>query len=169
MLCSGFTGSLDPNPDQVAFRLPAAEGAVRDARHRVRAALCDWDADLCCDDMTLVVSELFTNAVRHTESEWIDVTLWSDSGLLYVEVTDQGRTTDDVVVRDAVADDECGRGLMLVQHLALGWGAGRSRHGIGHRVWAALRDPGSATRAVPTGRPARATSTPRSLQRRDFS
>src|SRR5262249_25854313 len=110
-----------------------------------------WGAEPCCDDMTLVVSELFTNAVRHSASDWIEVSLWSSSGLLYLEVTDQGRSADDVEVHTASPDDECGRGLMLVEHVALGWGAARAQHGAGRRVWAVLRAPDQTAAATRWG------------------
>jgi serine/threonine-protein kinase RsbW len=141
ILCPGFTGSLLAGSDQAIFRLPATEGSVCEARRRVRATLSTWGAELCGDDMTLVVSELFTNAVRHTQSDRIEVSLWYSSGLLHLEVTDQGRSTDDVEARTADPDDESGRGLMLVEHLALGWGVSRSRHGHGRTVWAVIRPP----------------------------
>lgn len=137
ILSPGIAGSLDPQPGQDAFRLPATDGAVGEARHRVRAALRAWGATPRCDDMALVVSELFTNAVRHTDSEWIDVVLRSNAHLLYVEVTDQGDPSRDVAARKADAEDEGGRGLMLVEHLAVSWGAGRQRGG-GNTVWAIL-------------------------------
>jgi serine/threonine-protein kinase RsbW len=143
MLCPGTAGnSLAPRPDQAAFRLPAADDSVCEARRRVRTALYAWGAGPRCDDMTLVVSELFTNAVRYSGGAWIEVVLRRDAGLLYVEVTDEGRTAGDVTVREAGLDDERGRGLVLVEHLSLSWGAGRSPHGAGHTVWAALRGPG---------------------------
>lgn len=45
------------------------------------------------DDASLVVTELFTNAVRHTDSEKITCVLHDCGSVVRVEVTDQGRGT----------------------------------------------------------------------------
>ncbi|WP_329312354.1 ATP-binding protein [Streptomyces sp. NBC_01262] len=125
-------------PSHAAFHLPAEDTAVCEARRRVRAILHGWSVP-CGDDMVLVVSELFTNAVRHSGSDTIDVALWTADKLVYVEVTDRGCATGDLAPRQAELDDEGGRGLMLVEALAVRWGAGSAQPGGGgHAVWAAL-------------------------------
>jgi anti-sigma regulatory factor (Ser/Thr protein kinase) len=125
-------------PHHAAFHLPAEDTAVCEARHRVRAILHGWGVT-CGDDMVLVVSELFTNAVRHSGSDQIDVALWTTDALVYVEVTDRGPLVGELSPRQADPDDEGGRGLMLVEALAVRWGAGSANpDGGGHAVWAAL-------------------------------
>lgn len=121
-----------------AFHLPAENTAVCEARRRVRAILQEW-AVPCGDDMVLIVSELFTNAVRHSGSDRIDVVMWTAEELVYVEVTDRGPAIGDLAPRQADPDDEGGRGLMLVEVLSVRWGAGSAQPGGGgHTVWAAL-------------------------------
>ncbi len=97
-----------------------------------------------CEDAQLLVSELFTNAVRHTASEKVSCELWLVGLRLCLEVTDQGggphplqRPPGDPVD----ADGESGRGLLLVSVLADDWGIRRSLDGgpgSGHAVWAEL-------------------------------
>jgi anti-sigma regulatory factor (Ser/Thr protein kinase) len=130
---------LTHRPCHDAFQLPAENSRVGEARRRVRSILRGWGADRCGDDMVLIVSELFTNAVRHSGGDRIDVTMWTAEGLLYVEITDRGPAEGQPTPRVAAADDEGGRGLMLVEHLAARWGSGAAQPGgCGHAVWAAL-------------------------------
>jgi anti-sigma regulatory factor (Ser/Thr protein kinase) len=86
----------------------------------------------------MVVSELFTNAVRHTDSERVICTLRLTGSLLRVEVADQGSTPTEPRRRDAEASEECGRGLLLVGALAKEWGARPNELGRGRVVWAEL-------------------------------
>ncbi|MEV7995184.1 ATP-binding protein [Streptomyces sp. NPDC086077] len=122
-----------------AFRLPRHPASVGLARRRVRDHLTDWglapDAPALAD-VVLLVSELATNVVRHgprTEVEFeIAVTALADGSCL-IEVSDEGsrmprlRSVDD--------DQEAGRGLHLVEHMATAWGVW-SRGTHGKTVWA---------------------------------
>jgi anti-sigma regulatory factor (Ser/Thr protein kinase) len=121
------------------FRLPAHGSSVADARGRIRARLREWgvDAELR-DDACLVVTELFTNAVRHTDSERITCALHDAGPVLRVEVTDQGSGDGDPVPYAADTDDEGGRGLLLVSVLAAAWGSDPAVDGSGRVVWAEL-------------------------------
>lgn len=121
------------------FRLPSLCASVADARERVRARLREWgmDPDLR-DDAGLVVTELFTNAVRHTDSEKITCVLQDSGPAVRLEVTDQGRGSGDPVPYSAEADEESGRGLLLVSMLALSWGSEPAEDGTGRVVWAEL-------------------------------
>ncbi|MEU3464822.1 ATP-binding protein [Streptomyces sp. NPDC006733] len=121
------------------FRLPAQNASVADARGRVRACLRDWGVDLeATDDAGLVVTELFTNAVRHTDSEKITCSLLALGRVLRVEVTDQGHAPTEPRTRTADVDEECGRGLLLVSVLAQSWGVAPAEDGEGRVVWAEL-------------------------------
>lgn len=121
------------------FRLPSLSASVADARERVRARLREWGLgpDLR-DDAGLVVTELFTNAVRHTDSEKITCVLQDRGPVVRLEVADQGRGTGDPVPCSARADEESGRGLLLVSVLAQSWGSEPAEHGTGRVVWAEL-------------------------------
>jgi anti-sigma regulatory factor (Ser/Thr protein kinase) len=123
---------------------------VADARGRVRTRLAEWG--LCpelLDDAGLVVTELFTNAVRHTQSEKITCVLQDAGGVIRLEVTDQGRGAGVPVPCEAQEDAEGGRGLMLVTLLSLAWGSDPAETGPGRRVWAEL-----ASRRTPRRRQA---------------
>jgi anti-sigma regulatory factor (Ser/Thr protein kinase) len=121
------------------FRLPALSASVADARGRVRARLREWGlgAELR-DDACLVVTELFTNAVRHTDSEKITCALHDAGLVIRLEVTDQGCGDGDPVPYAAQDDEEGGRGLLLVSVLAAAWGSDPAAEGTGRVVWAEL-------------------------------
>jgi serine/threonine-protein kinase RsbW len=121
------------------FRLPALSASVADARGRIRARLVEWGADTeLRDDAGLVVTELFTNAVRHTDSEKITCALQDVGTAVRLEVTDQGRGSAVPAPCAAGADEEGGRGLLLVSLLSLAWGSDPSEDGTGRVVWAEL-------------------------------
>ncbi|WP_079100425.1 ATP-binding protein [Streptomyces sp. WMMB 322] len=144
--------SLEDRPSAVsvrplrdAFRLPALNSSVGWARRRVLDRLHEWRVDQqACEDAQLLVSELFTNAVRHTASDKVSCELWLVGLRLCLEVTDQGGGPDPLRPPPgdpSDADGESGRGLLLVSVLADDWGIRRSLDGgpdSGHAVWAEL-------------------------------
>lgn len=135
---------MSVRPLRDAFRLPAVDTAVAHARRRVRDRLHEWRVgQQLSEDAQLLVSELFTNAVRHTASEKVSCELWLVGLRLCLEVTDQGGGPDPLEPRPgtADADGESGRGLLLVSVLADDWGIRRNLDGgpgSGHSVWAEL-------------------------------
>lgn len=75
-------------------------------------------------DIHLCVSELLTNVIDHL-GEGTPVTIrvtGTGTGHTRVEVTDPDPRALPVLVRAATATDECGRGLALLDALALRWG-----------------------------------------------
>lgn len=121
------------------FRLPALSASVADARGRIRARLREWGAGAeLREDASLVVTELFTNAVRHTDSEKITCVVYDSGSVVRVEVTDQGHGTGVPAPATAGADEEGGRGLLLVSVLSLAWGSDPAEDGTGRVVWAEL-------------------------------
>ncbi|HUN31104.1 MAG TPA: ATP-binding protein [Trebonia sp.] len=79
----------------------------------------------CGDVAVLLVSEIFSNSVRHSGSgaagETVTVAVISGDGTVRVEVTDRaGPGTPEL--RLASRDAEGGRGLQLVAGLAARWG-----------------------------------------------
>jgi serine/threonine-protein kinase RsbW len=89
----------------------------------------------------LVVSELATNAIRHTASGGPDglfaVTVRCEDGWVTISVQDMGSIGAPAISspeEDTAA--ESGRGLMLVAALAKDWGKTRNR--LGWQVWAEL-------------------------------
>jgi serine/threonine-protein kinase RsbW len=121
------------------FWLPALTSSVAAARCRVCDTLAQWGLCAVRDDACLVVSELFTNAVVHTDSDRVNCSLWTTSGLLYVEIADEGRARTAPAVRSATSYAENGRGLLLVEELTDEWGVRPSEPGRGRTVWARLR------------------------------
>ncbi|MEU9337024.1 ATP-binding protein [Streptomyces sp. NPDC048290] len=93
------------------------------------------------DDVTLVLSELVTNALCHSGTRQIQVLLTLRNASLLVEVID-GMPGDATPVTQPDEPAESGRGLLLVQATAAG------RHGAwgtsdgGARTWCRLAVPG---------------------------
>jgi anti-sigma regulatory factor (Ser/Thr protein kinase) len=106
---------------------PASVPAVRRwARLQVKQVL---DGDRL-DVFLLLLSEVVTNAVRHTRGARVEVELTMDGTVVaavYDDSPDQPRP------RRAGPDDTGGRGLALVDRLADGWGSERLKNG--NRVW----------------------------------
>lgn len=137
---------MSARPLRDAFRLPALDTSVAQARRRVLDRLHEWRVDQeACDDAQLLISELFTNAVRHTASQKVSCELWLIGMRLCLEVTDQGGGPHPMAPREGAPVDtegESGRGLLLVSVLATDWGIrpgslnGGPRRG--HAVWAEL-------------------------------
>ncbi len=91
------------------------------------------------DDAGLVLSELFTNAIRYSDSERITCALRVTGNLMRLEVADQGCGLTEPRSREPGTDEERGRGLLLVNALAVAWGVQTCPDGKGRLVWAVLR------------------------------
>jgi serine/threonine-protein kinase RsbW len=89
-------------------------------------------------DVVVAVSELVTNAVRYGHGDITFKVLYA-ADELWIEVTDGNPTP--ARLSPAGEDDESGRGLLMVAHLAWNWGV--SDHG--ETTWCVFR--------VPAGRP----------------
>ncbi|MEU8353404.1 MULTISPECIES: ATP-binding protein [unclassified Streptomyces] len=135
----GRCGGVAAQHLQDAFHLPALNTSVGKARRRVVTMLREWGVDSRCQaDAELVVSELFTNAVRHTDSVKICCDLQIVGARLRLEVTDQGCAEDEPRAKVTDCDEEGGRGLLLVGALADEWGVRPDETGRGQVVWAYL-------------------------------
>ena len=82
----------------------------------------------CSDVAVLLVSEVFSNSVRHSGSgaagETVTVAVRAGDGMVRVEVTDRAGPGAPRL-RPAGRDAEGGRGLQLVAGLAARWGCQR--------------------------------------------
>ncbi|MFG2916307.1 ATP-binding protein [Kitasatospora sp. NPDC048298] len=124
------------------FFLTREPFSVPVARRRVRARIVGWgvlldeDARLALDTVT---SELVANAVQHSDQPILTVAVYASVRLrrALVEVCDGSTMLPRS--RRAGTDAENGRGLELVEHLALAYGAERTA--CGKRVWAELALP----------------------------
>jgi len=144
---SGTGTASSPWPLQTRLELaaqPTAPGAVRG---HVRAVAYEWGLAGLADTAEFLASEIATNAVlasqRLTTSTDLAVVpvirLWvsSDGVCMAIHVWD---ASDEMpVVKDVAADEENGRGLMLVAALGKDWGACRKTKG--KVVWVIVADP----------------------------
>jgi anti-sigma regulatory factor (Ser/Thr protein kinase) len=113
--------------------LAADIAAPAEARRMARHTLGHWGLGDLVPDVSLLVSELVTNVVRHARTP-ATLTLCVGGGVLEVAVTDQaeelplpGAPSELTSVREG------GRGLQLVDRIADDWGV--SRDGRSKHVW----------------------------------
>jgi anti-sigma regulatory factor (Ser/Thr protein kinase) len=106
----------------------------------VQRYLSTWGIAHMIDEAQLVMSELLTNAVKASaEFTTIQIRLavLGDTSLL-IEIRDCNPAPP--VLKDASADNESGRGLMIVDALCERWGYYHPAHGS-KAVWAELLIP----------------------------
>lgn len=114
----------------------------RDAPAAVRAALRERGAHLADgmrDDLLLLLTELVTNAVRHSGTEdgaAIEIEMREKRDCVRVVVTDKGTGFDRPDRPEPDHSTTGGLGLVLVDRLARAWGTRRVRQGS--QVWFAL-------------------------------
>lgn len=116
-----------------AMEVTAVPSAVADARGFVRGTLAQWGCEEISDAACLLASEVLTNAVRHAQGP-LRLRLHRTDREITVEVTDH--STHIPQRRPAELGDESGRGLLLVEALATGWGTRPSSDG--KTVWFTL-------------------------------
>ncbi|MFJ3176692.1 ATP-binding protein [Streptomyces roseus] len=112
--------------------VPVARTVVKELLGNYGAVLAEEAADTAF----LVVTELFTNAVVHSNATTILLALRITDGNLWVDVTDNGVLYHGIQERSASELDENGRGLLLVRTLSRSWGKRTSC--LGTKVWAVL-------------------------------
>ncbi|MFE0173380.1 SpoIIE family protein phosphatase [Streptomyces sp. NPDC059002] len=122
--------------DVAHWRLATDPSEVSRARELVREQLEAWSLSALGDTVELLVSELVTNAVRHSSSTRLGLRLVR-SGALMCEVEDDDHTLPTLL--SAGGGDEFGRGLRVVSALAKEWGT--SRTNAGKTVWCELALP----------------------------
>jgi anti-sigma regulatory factor (Ser/Thr protein kinase) len=119
--------------DRAEAQFPCDKAAAHAARQFVEAALKVWALDDLVDVVTLLTSELVTNAVLHARTAFTVRAVFDDPELR-VEVSDGGREHLYPATDDPYAAG--GRGLLLVAALADRWGiTGRPD---GKTVWFVL-------------------------------
>lgn len=130
--------NADAMPRTRCCWLPRQQKSVGAARGLLRDFLADiGGGEELLAVGELVLSELVTNAVLHARvpARLIKVQLQPEGDQLRIEVHDASRERP--VLRSAVdGDEESGRGLRLVEALAVAWGCCPRQGGIGKFVWA---------------------------------
>ena len=126
---------------EASTSLAADTSSAAAARRFTVDVLKQWGCGELVDTVTLLVSELVTNAVLHARSA-SRLVLRQTGGNLRVEIGDDSAATP--TRRSYAADAGTGRGMMLVEALASRWGS--DRVGDGKRVWFELPLPVPAER-----------------------
>ena len=116
-------------PRHASFALPALPESVGLARRMTEMVLDDWTSAVDSFTATLLLSEVFTNALLHGVHPSSDFAaricvdlIESESGL-HVEVHDPNQGShSDIAISHPNAQSESGRGLELVDGLAAAWG-----------------------------------------------
>jgi signal transduction histidine kinase len=124
----------------VTFELDPDLASVTNARHLTTATLESWGLAALCDDVALVVSELVTNALRHSlpsrlsaASDRIRLRLQHEASFILCGVLDTGSEAPRRREPDFIA--ETGRGLHIVESFSATWGW-MPLDGGGKVVWA---------------------------------
>ncbi|MFI0164417.1 SpoIIE family protein phosphatase [Streptomyces sp. NPDC017082] len=116
---------------------------IAEARRHLRELLHDWASAEQVDAAVLLVSEMVTNVLVHTDADALllaEVTCEGDGRRLRVEVFDTG---DDLPHKRRPGElASSGRGLMLIELLADTWGV--EPRGEGKSIWFALHEPAGA-------------------------
>src|SRR5690349_9897916 len=87
------------------------------------------------EDVTLVISELVTNAVRHAraaDAETVVIRLAASHDRIRIEVSDRGSGFSPAAIARPSREDDGGRGLFIVDAIASRWGTARADR---HCVW----------------------------------
>ncbi|MGW7723870.1 ATP-binding protein [Streptomyces canus] len=112
----------DPERPMYGFTVAAAVQAVPSARRQVTALVGELGfslSDETLETVELLASEVIANAVLYSAAP-CDVAVTRTDERLRVEVTDTASSLPSAV--GAGPNDECGRGLLLVDALADAWG-----------------------------------------------
>jgi anti-sigma regulatory factor (Ser/Thr protein kinase) len=122
----------DRHERDTELQLPSALGSAGRARTFVSETLSGWGlSSSTVDDAVLLTSELVGNAVRHCQGETSVKVSWRGDRIR-VQVRDNEARAP-VLHSELSYDAENGRGLQLVDVLALSWGW--RPVGPGKEVW----------------------------------
>jgi hypothetical protein len=131
-----------PVPQQLRQTLEPHPAALTQARQLVRAACAGWELAQQSDEAELIVTELVSNVIRHV-GEPMELTLTRRERLLRIAVRDSSSAKPVRVLPEPDAGHG-GRGLLLLDAIAAGWGSVELAHG--KVVWATL----PTRRRIPT-------------------
>ena len=117
--------------DGLSMRLGSGPDAAAEARRAIARLRQDLDPPLM-ETMRLLVTELITNAVRHTDCETLMLKVAIGKSAVLTEVCDDGPDFD---AQPSGSEDD-GWGLFLVERLSDSWGV---KTNGSKRVWFQLR------------------------------
>jgi anti-sigma regulatory factor (Ser/Thr protein kinase) len=120
--------------DSATIALRSEPASVALARRFARSWMGPRAESSIVDDLVLVVSELVTNAVRHSSLAMLGIS--RTDGCVRVEVDDEDGG-DPTLTPDPHAGASSGRGLLIIEQLVTRWGWNRLPGG-GKRVWCEL-------------------------------
>jgi anti-sigma regulatory factor (Ser/Thr protein kinase) len=113
---------------------PNLPKSVPMARRFAAQVITDVPSDIC-DVISVIVSELATNCVRHAGTGF-KMRLAQQPRSIRIECEDQGN--GDPVLRAPSVTDTSGRGLQIVAALADDWGVVHNTGSLGKAVWATI-------------------------------
>ena len=122
--------------DAISLSLPALPSSATTARSEVTRRLAQRITHGALEDVRLLITELITNALRHsgmTSDDQIGVRAELSQGTVRIEVHDPGRDGPVEIRKPGLRDG--GYGLFLVDRLTSQWGVERLN---GTTVWAEL-------------------------------
>ena len=118
------------------MRLGSGPDAAAEARRAIAGLRADLDPPLM-ETLRLLVTELVTNSVRHTECDSLMLRVAIGRAAVLTEVTDEGPGFDAGAALKGelpdAHDPDSSWGLFLVQRLARDWGV--KKDGASKRVW----------------------------------
>ena len=120
--------------ESATMRLPVGPDVVGRARAFTREILARWGCEPLVDDATLLVSEMVTNAIRHTDGKSV-LKLQRETDRVRITVTDTETRPPAPNMRFEPTATS-GRGMHLIDALASAWGVEPT--GSGKSVWADL-------------------------------
>ena len=128
-------GSERQGPDGLRMRLGNGPDAAAEARRAIARLRTDLDPPLM-ETLRLLVTELVTNSVRHTDTQALTLRIAVGKSRVLTEVADDGPSFDMELYEgeDGLSSDpDTGWGLFLVERLARDWGV--KEDGRSKRVW----------------------------------
>ena len=129
------TAGGSPGTIGVLRLFPAQPDTPGLARGLVRSKLTEWGRVPLIDACELTVSELASNAVRHTGCHRISVVVRLEGCAAVIAVGDCSRELP-VLLRNYRDEDENGRGLDLIDQISDRWGV--QPEACGKTVWARI-------------------------------
>ncbi|MFG3528620.1 ATP-binding protein [Streptomyces sp. NPDC047917] len=122
---TAYSAPPDPRGGEIyRLALPNTSSAAKLSRDFIASLLTVSRHCGLVDDARLCVTEVVTNAHRHTRTPLIRVRVTIQRKLVTVSVADDDHWAlpEPPAFRDLRGEQEGGRGLLLVERLALAWG-----------------------------------------------